>query len=294
MSVPDFISNPRIAGRYTDEPSRRGNVPEFDNVDDAQATLGVDGRRESKPDYAVIRGGRVVAPRGCEPAEIPEPRYRRAKAGVLVNVVDNGPADSPAPVPDNPMAGIAWPLKRLLSSEDPRLLVAAQRYRAVFDSVSSDISLRGVDLGRDLYRIDQRTWVNPVSGDIEYKGPRRVKKGDLATPPKHNGKATRGAWNGDAAVLRKIDAKSVLERLRGALGPITQPFEAAVCHCSTMKAIGEKEGFKGKPAEAVGKAFVFRGLHVIAAEFELIDSETEYVADNDNSNGTPNALPRAG
>jgi hypothetical protein len=98
------IGNPRIAGPYdSDTKYRVGNVPDDDVPDDDDTPVGVDGRRKDRAaDYAVVVNGLVCTPprsdQGADQNDLYNPRYRRARDGVLVNsddsridFCDNGP-----------------------------------------------------------------------------------------------------------------------------------------------------------------------------------------------------------
>jgi hypothetical protein len=146
--------------------------------------------------------------------------------------------------------------------------------RRIFELANATGVLRGSDAGDGIYRLDQRTWVRP-DGEIVYKGARMITSGapDPLTPTQSTGGAMKSVakkWNGDTALIAKMDARPLLTEIDHRVGPLLQPVEQAVLGGWTLEAIGRHEaGYVDKQrASAVGKALVYRALAVIASYIE--------------------------
>jgi hypothetical protein len=196
--------------------------------------------------------------------------------GGRVDVLDNGPSTRTGHISDNDNeAVISWPLgKALKTDEQRRLLKAAAVYRRLYELANATGVLRGSDTGDGVYRLDQRTWVRP-DGEIVYKGARMILSGDpdpLAPTQSAGGekKSVAKKWNGDTALIARIDARPLLVEIETRVGPLLQPVEQAVLGGWTLEAIGRHEaGYADKQrSSAVGKALVYRALAVIASFIE--------------------------
>ena len=196
--------------------------------------------------------------------------------GARVAILDDGPSITNKPIGDNDNeAVVSWPLgKALKTDEQRRLLKAAAAYRRLYEYSNATGVLRGSDLGDGIYRLDQRTWVRP-DGEIVYKGARMITSGDpdpLAPTQSGAGekKPVAKKWNGDVALIAKMDARPLLAEIEVRVGPLLQPVEQAVLGGWTLEAIGRHEaGYADKQrASAVGKALVYRALAVIASYVE--------------------------
>lgn len=77
----------------------------------------------------------------------------------------------------------------------------------------------------------------------------------------------------ERALIAQIDMRGVLPRLRQAMGPLVPPFERAALGGATFRTIGEDWHFKGKQAEAVGKALVMIALNALSNEWADIRRE---------------------
>jgi hypothetical protein len=190
--------------------------------------------------------------------------------------LDDGPSARASHTGDNDNeAVVSWPLgKALKTDEQRRLLKAAAAYRRLYELSHATGVLRGSDAGDGIYRLDQRTWVRP-DGEIVYKGVRMITSGDpdplAPTQSTANGsKSVAKKWNGDAALIAKMDARPLLKEIERRVGPLLQPVEQAVLGGWTLEAIGRHEsGYADKQrASAVGKALVYRALAVIASYIE--------------------------
>jgi hypothetical protein len=196
--------------------------------------------------------------------------------GARVGILDDVPPIGTKQVGDNDNEVIvSWPLaKALKTDEQRRLLKAAAAYRRLHELTNATGVLRGCDTGDGIYRLDQRTWVRP-DGEIVYKGARMITSGDpdpLAPTQSTGGekKAVAKKWNGDTALIAKMDARPLLAEIETRVGPLLQPVEQAVLGGWTLEMIGRHEaGYVDKQrASAVGKALVYRALAVIASYIE--------------------------
>jgi hypothetical protein len=196
--------------------------------------------------------------------------------GARVAILDDGPTTVNKPIGDNDNeAVISWPLgKALKTDEQRRLLKAAAAYRRLYECSNATGVLQGSDMGDGIYRLDQRTWVRP-DGEIVYKGARMITSGDPdpLSPTGSSGgekKPVAKKWNGDVALISKMDARPLLAEIERRVGPLLQPVEQAVLGGWTLEAIGRHEaGYSDKQrASAVGKALVYRALAVIASYIE--------------------------
>lgn len=77
----------------------------------------------------------------------------------------------------------------------------------------------------------------------------------------------------ERTLVAQIDMRGVLERLRTAMGPLVAPFEDAVLGGLNFGEIGEARHFKGKQAEAAGKALVMTALDAVREEWAAFRAE---------------------
>ena len=174
---------------------------------------------------------------------------------------------------------LSWPLGRMLRlGGHERALRVAQAYKRTWDVVAANFQLYGSVLDdADMYSIAQRTWRDPASGEVRYKGVRQPKSADRGDGCYQvvggRPKPTPKAWRGDEPLHERMDAQRLLFAAQALAGPLCQPLEFAVCFGATLGAVGEREGFAGKAAEAVGKAFVLRGLAAVAPLFPAADND---------------------
>lgn len=172
---------------------------------------------------------------------------------------------------------VAWPLaKALLAERNNDLLRYALAYRKIEAQANSGFELLGRSQSpEDLMQLDQSTWIKP-NGEIAYKGARTLTaaqftgeapamqavKADSTTRMKMQPVPKR--WKGDMPLIEMLDAQSLLVRLRERLGPIVEPFEAAVCEGKTMEQVGREIGVgSAKQASGAAKALVILGLIAI-------------------------------
>ena len=257
---------PRIARRWSD--GRDYKQPANDN-------------RALMDEIELSSGGSFIRMRPIDRLDEKSPEWTAGKnislIGASVPLLDDGPRGSP-PVGANDndhCANVKWPLgKALMADGEHRLLRAATAYRRISELVTQTDVLRGTEPGSDIYRLDQRTWVN-ASGELVYKGARRLAGGDPAPLPAQQGsgpkrKAVKPAWAGDAGLIARLDAIPVLREIEVRVAPLLQPLENAVLDGWTLESIGRLEAsHKDKQrASAVGKALVYRALGVIASFLE--------------------------
>lgn len=120
-----------------------------------------------------------------------------------------------------------------------------------------------------------------AGGDIEYTGKVRKSRGVVYSTGNIKAAAKVGD-TGDGAtprtqslhfkmtddlLIERIDTAPVLTHLRGALGPLIEPFEDAVLGGQTLTKIGQKDGFKVKP-DVAGRAIIFRALSAVNGALE--------------------------
>ena len=182
------------------------------------------------------------------------------------------------------MPAIKW----LRTNRDEEMLKPFLAYVRIEAAADSGAELMGNQAtGTDLLQIDQRTWLDPTTGDIKYKGERRL-TGIEFTGREHATKSkdvdplqvkkapapVPRPFGGDRAVIECIDAKPKLRRLRAALGPLLEPFEDMVLHAKSLEAVGWNTGASNnRAAMAVGGSLLMMGLAVVAQELGEIRHE---------------------
>ncbi len=117
-------------------------------------------------------------------------------------------------------------------------------------------------------------------GDLVQKGTRQLSKfSGSSGQAKQAGEKTvvrmrcMGVRFNERVLIAQIDLREVLPRLRRAMGPLVAPFEDAVLGGLTLGEIGEARHFKGKQAEAAGKALVYAALDAVREEWIAIKAE---------------------
>ncbi|MBB4002636.1 hypothetical protein [Aurantimonas endophytica] len=165
-----------------------------------------------------------------------------------------------------------WPLAKLLRAEgDEHHLRLAERYREMHEAAHAVTDLIGRDASEGLYTA-HRTDIDASSGKLVDKGVRKVGKAaraeahrGLRTEPSHPrpmSKPIPKPWEGDAVLIRQIDAQRELAQAQKALGPLCVAFEAAVVGNDTLEEIGRAHGAGNKTgAKGAGRALVFLGFH---------------------------------
>lgn len=88
----------------------------------------------------------------------------------------------------------------------------------------------------------------------------------------------------ERTLVAQIDMRGVLERLRAAMGPTTAPFEDAVLGGMTFGEVGEARHFKGKQAEAAGKALVMTALDAVREEWAAVRAEQRQAEERSERN----------
>jgi hypothetical protein len=177
---------------------------------------------------------------------------------------------------------IDYPLGRLLSLTTTGTLEVRQRLRAaaeVYEGLSmidTDLTpLRGTSVCRDdVLRFDQEEWINPVTGNTHYKGARGYRwdhwfnkeTGNIRHIGFRQSKPARQKWDGDRALVAKIDAGPLYFKINRALGKYRSSVEDAAVHGLTMGEIGARMGYSEKYAEKIGKECVVAGLNIVAAQ----------------------------
>lgn len=113
-----------------------------------------------------------------------------------------------------------------------------------------------------------------AGGNIVYKEERQVVKapGNASQARQADDKTVvvmrdMGMRFNERNLIAQIDMRGVLPRLRQAMGPLVPPFERAALGGATFRSIGEDHHFKGKQAEAVGKALVMIALNALRNEW---------------------------
>lgn len=159
-----------------------------------------------------------------------------------------------------------WPMaKALLAEKNHDLLRYALAYRKIEGNANSESQLGGTDPEPELMQLDQRTWVDPRTGETKYKGVRKL------TSMEYTGKEVPGRskvdplqvkkpakpipkpWAGDAKVIDMIDDRKKYAKLQVALGPLVGPFESACLYGATLETVGRELGV-GNKSQAMGAA----------------------------------------
>ncbi|KAA0689839.1 hypothetical protein DTW90_30575 [Neorhizobium sp. P12A] len=193
----------------------------------------------------------------------------------------------------------AFPLMTVLRRDElSRYAELVLAYRGLVALAEAE-PLKGLDYGsgKDLPLVTRSTlrdgveeideaagveWVDGAvpGGEIVYRSEIKRSKAAQPLPPKRSvptnpetGQGVRTAGFHvkftDATLIEHIDAKPVLAALRGALGPLLDPFEDAVLGGRTFSQIGRGDKFETKP-DIAGKALVFRGLAAVDGAWEEI------------------------
>lgn len=205
------------------------------------------------------------------------------------------PAWATCPANDNQ----AWPLAQWLRKDGNEVLLkVAERYRAMYDASIVEVPLIGAMPDENSSAPLDRRVHNREDGTVGYKGVRTVKgaigrlDGDdgsskvipmnetirsamqsgVSTFPMRPKSPAMKKWNGDRLINAAIDSRKGIYRLQQKLGPLVEPFEDAVLHGETLRAIGEDRGI-GQHAPGAGRVLVMMGLEVVQAELAVMDRE---------------------
>ncbi len=184
------------------------------------------------------------------------------------------------PANDNTTPAIKW----LLAGQRNEMLKPLLAYVRLDREANSGAMLTGeAYTPADMLQVDQATWLDPATGDLKYKGERRL-RGIEFSGREHAGKSTVDPmqvkkapaavpkpWSGDAAVIARIDAGPQLARIRAALGPLLMPFERLVLEGKKLEQVGWNcFATNERAAMSVGGAILMMGLGVVAEELEAL------------------------
>lgn len=179
---------------------------------------------------------------------------------------------------DNTTPAIKW----LLAGQRKEMLEPLLAYIRLDREANSGAMLNGQSqTPADLLQIDQKTWIDPASGQIKYKGERRLTGIDFTgrEPPAKSDidplqikplpVAVPKPWKGDQAVIDRIDAEPKLARIRSALGPLLIPFERLVLEGKKLEKVGwDCFATNERAAMSIGGAVLMLGLGVVAEHIE--------------------------
>lgn len=181
---------------------------------------------------------------------------------------------------DNTTPAIKW----LLAGQRKEMLEPLLAYVRLEREANSGAMLTGeAHTPADMLQIDQATWLDPATGELKYKGARRL-RGIEFTGREHAGKSTADplqikpmpasvpkAWNGDRAVIDRIDAAPKLARIRAALGPLLVPFERLVLEGKKLEQVGWNcFATNERAAMSIGGSILMMGLGVVLHELEAM------------------------
>jgi len=196
----------------------------------------------------------------------------------------------------------SWPLAEQLRRDgNDVLLHVAERYRTIYNAAKFEPRLVGT-MPDDFWSTEQYHSINSKTGRLKRDGEKRGKtaaltpvddgtyKADAVTEDRWSELVANGPvtfarrpstpvmrkWHGDDALIAAIDAKPMLYRLQGALGPLVDPFEDAVIGDMTLTEIGRGMNAGVRGESAAGKVLVMLGLETIQKEFSLIDREAPF------------------
>lgn len=237
----------------------------------------------AREELAVAMAGTTVKVTVCKPKEAPKPRKWKATR---------------KPANDN-REPTHWPffdkLRRDGLYEDADLV---EQYRGLVDIMEVN-PLQGQDATRatcgvevehrsakmdtkDIDAAAKAGWPSDKvkGGDVLYKEQRQMTKAEGVAGRAVAAKDTTavrvrpmGVKFNERVLIAQIDMRHVLPRLRLAMGPVLSPFESAVLDACTFGEIGEARHFKGKQAEAAGKALVMTALDALREEWTKIRHE---------------------
>lgn len=245
--------------------SDNDNLPVFDRRDHLPILEDDTSGMEWTPARTKIKapGVRVAFPGDRDPEDI-ETFIARGKAWYSSASWDGKPAN------DN----LDWPLGKLLRAEgNDKMLAVAERYRKLQGSVEACTELKGQNYEAGEFNLSQRSDFSGHLGEMKLKGVRKVKRQEAESQVRRNAAQVPRKWNGDAALLAKVDNEPILSRLRHALGPIVDDFENAVCGNATLEQIGRRRGVgNATGAKGAGRALVFLGFTIVDQELQQIDA----------------------
>ncbi|OVE92247.1 hypothetical protein B7W89_07680 [Agrobacterium tumefaciens] len=174
------------------------------------------------------------------------------------------------------MPAIRW----LLTQKKDEMLKPLLAYIRLDREANSGAELIGnTYTTQDLLQVDQNTWIDPKTGELKYKGERRLTGIDF-TGREHAGKSKADPMQikkapasvpkpfmGDKPVIERMDAKPKLERLRTALGPLLEPFEELALYGKKLEAVGWTAGASNeRAAMSIGGSILLMGLSCVAGE----------------------------
>lgn len=184
-----------------------------------------------------------------------------------------------------------WPLLKALRQDGKdQLIAAAERYQALWHRAHT-VPL-GTGSADDLFVVPRYSKKddpdNGTRGTLEITHTAGDWAGGKVLPETGmmaSARAVKGKLNPTRRATKRIrtdhtesimaailDARVMITRLHGLLGPLVEPFEAAVITGATLTEIGEAGGI-GQHAAGAGKLVVMMGLEVVAAEFQRMRGE---------------------
>ncbi|MEJ8573215.1 hypothetical protein [Microbaculum marinum] len=162
-----------------------------------------------------------------------------------------------------------WPLhKALKSSDDELMLQTAIELFRIYESVQSEPLLGGSGWERGLLQVDQKTWIDPKTGETAYKGARQLtgERFDTDFAPVGSDGTPR-EWHGDSVfddLKQKAIDEKLLPKIEAELGPLKGPIEELVMGAATLRAVGERySSATGQVAGKVGKGYADIGLRTV-------------------------------
>ena len=179
---------------------------------------------------------------------------------------------------DNTTPAIKW----LLAGQRKEMLEPLLAYIKLDREANSGAMLTGEShSAKDMLQIDQKTWIDPSTGEMKYKGERRMTGIDFTgrePPPKPNVDpfqikplpvAVPKPWKGDQPVINRIDAEPKIARIRSALGPLLIPFERLVLEGRKLEKVGwDCFATNERAAMSIGGAVLMMGLGVVAEQLD--------------------------
>lgn len=186
------------------------------------------------------------------------------------------------------MPAIRW----LLTQKKDELLKPLLAYIRLDREANSGAEIIGnTYTTQDLLQVDQNTWIDPKTGELKYKGERRLTGIDF-TGREHAGKSKADPlqikkapalvpkpFMGDKPVIERMDAKPKLERMRTALGPLLEPFEELALYGKKLEAVGWTAGASNeRAAMSIGGSILLMGLSCVAGELMAIRRQERIAA----------------
>lgn len=164
-----------------------------------------------------------------------------------------------------------WPLaKALLSEGNTELLKYAIAYRKIHETANSDVAIGINHNPSPDTAIAHRSRIDGATGKIIYGAEIVSKSGSVDLPPmratptnpdsKKRASPVPKPWTGDRHINDKIDARTKLQTLQNALGPILEPFEMMVIDGATLMAAGQAAYATKRGAMSAGRSIAHMGL----------------------------------